>query len=43
MKESSSSAAFWTRLTAFYAMHGAVLLLCGYDWGWWQGWAYALG
>ena len=42
MKRSSSALAFWARLTAFYALHGCVLMLCGYDWGWWQGWAYSL-
>jgi len=42
MKRSSSASGIWTRLTVFYALHGSVLLLCGYDWGWWQGWAYAL-
>jgi protein-S-isoprenylcysteine O-methyltransferase Ste14 len=42
MKTSSSAAAFWARLTAVYALHGCVLLMCGYDWGWWQAWAYAL-
>jgi protein-S-isoprenylcysteine O-methyltransferase Ste14 len=40
--KSSSSLAFWARLTAFYALHACVLMLCGYDWGWWQGWAYSL-
>ena len=42
MKRSSSALAFWVRLTAFYALHACVLMLCGYDWGWWQGWAYSL-
>jgi len=42
MKRSSSASAFWARLTAVYALHGCVLLLCGYDWGWWQAWAYSL-
>jgi len=42
MKRSSSAAAFWARLTAFYALHAVVLLLCGGDWGWWQAWAYSL-
>jgi protein-S-isoprenylcysteine O-methyltransferase Ste14 len=42
MKESSSALAFWTGLTAVYALHACVLMLCGYDWGWWQGWAYSL-
>ena len=42
MKRSSSALALWARLTAFYALHACVLMLCGYDWGWWQGWAYSL-
>jgi protein-S-isoprenylcysteine O-methyltransferase Ste14 len=42
MERSSSTSAFWARLTAFYALHGCVLMLCGYDWGWWQAWAYSL-
>jgi protein-S-isoprenylcysteine O-methyltransferase Ste14 len=42
MKRSSSAAAFWASLTAVYALHACVLMLCGYDWGWWQGWAFSL-
>ena len=42
MKGSSSAVAFWTGLTTVYALHACVLMLCGYDWGWWQGWAFAL-
>ncbi len=42
MKGSSSALAFWAGLTAVYALHACVLMLCGYDWGWWQGWAYSL-
>ena len=42
MKSSSSPVVFWTGLTTVYALHACVLMLCGYDWGWWQGWAYAL-
>jgi len=42
MKESSSAFVFWARLTAFYALHACVLMLCGYDLGWWQAWVYAL-
>jgi len=42
MKRSSSAVAFWAGLTAVYALHACVLLLCGGDWDWWQGWAYAL-
>jgi len=42
MKRSSSALAFWALVTAVYALHACVLMLCGYDWGWWQGWAYAL-
>ncbi|MGD8319551.1 MAG: isoprenylcysteine carboxylmethyltransferase family protein [Gemmatimonadota bacterium] len=42
MKRSSSALAFWASLTAVYALHACVLMLCGYDLGWWQGWAYAL-
>ena len=42
MKRSSSALAFWVRLIVFYALHAGVLMLCGQDWGWWQGWAYAL-
>ena len=36
MKRLSSPLQFWTRLTVVYALHGCVLLLCGYDLGWWQ-------
>jgi len=42
MKTSPSASAFWARVTAVYALHAGVLLLCGYDWGWWQAWAYSL-
>ena len=42
MKASSSDLAFWARLSAVYALHALVLMLCGYDWGWWQAWAYSL-
>lgn len=42
MTGSSPDVAFWARLTAFYALHAGVLLLCGGDWGWWQAWAYSL-
>jgi len=42
MKRSPSALAFWTGLTAVYVLHACVLMLCGYDWGWWQGWTYAL-
>ena len=42
MKRSSSALLIWARMTAVYALHGCVLLLCGYDLGWWQAWAYAL-
>ncbi len=42
MERSSSTGAFWARLTAVYALHGCLLMLCGYDWGWWQAWAYSL-
>jgi protein-S-isoprenylcysteine O-methyltransferase Ste14 len=42
VKRSSSALAFWASLTAVYALHACVLMLCGYDLGWWQGWAYAL-
>jgi protein-S-isoprenylcysteine O-methyltransferase Ste14 len=42
MKRSSSALAFWTRLTGFYVLHACALMLCGYDWGWWQGWTYSL-
>ena len=42
MKKSPSTLAIWTRLAVFYALHGCVLMLCGYDRGWWQGWAYSL-
>jgi len=41
MKGSSSALAFWAGLTAVYALHACVLMLCGYDWGWWQAWAYS--
>lgn len=41
MKRSSASA-FWASVTAAYALHAGVLMLCGGDRGWWQGWAYAL-
>ena len=42
MKGFPSAPAYWARLTAVYALHGCVLLLCGYDLGWWQAWVYAL-
>jgi protein-S-isoprenylcysteine O-methyltransferase Ste14 len=42
IEKSSSDLTYWAVLIAFYALHGAVLMLCGYDWGWWQGWAYAV-
>jgi protein-S-isoprenylcysteine O-methyltransferase Ste14 len=42
MKRSSSALAFWVGVTAVYALHAGVLMLCGGDWGWWQGWAYSL-
>ena len=42
MKESSSALALWAGLTAVYALHACILMLCGYDWGWWQAWAYSL-
>jgi protein-S-isoprenylcysteine O-methyltransferase Ste14 len=42
MTRSSSASANWARLTAFYALHAGVLLLCGHDWGWWQAWACSL-
>lgn len=42
MRRSSPDGAFWARVTAIYALHGCVLLLCGNDWGWWQAWAYSL-
>lgn len=42
MERSSSTGTFWARLTAVYALHGCLLMLCGYDWGWWQAWAYSL-
>ncbi len=41
MKKSSSALAYWASVTAFYALHAFVLMLCGYDRGWWQGWAYS--
>jgi protein-S-isoprenylcysteine O-methyltransferase Ste14 len=41
MKRSSSALAYWTSVTAFYALHACVLMVCGYDWDWWQGWAYS--
>jgi len=42
MKGSSSVSAFWARLTGVYVLHGAVLMLGGNDWGWWQAWAYSV-
>ena len=42
MKRQSSALEFWTGLTVVYALHGCVLLLCGYDLGWWQAWVYSL-
>jgi protein-S-isoprenylcysteine O-methyltransferase Ste14 len=38
----SPPSAHWIRLTAVYALHACVLLLCGADLGWWQGWAVSL-
>jgi protein-S-isoprenylcysteine O-methyltransferase Ste14 len=40
MKRSSSALTF--RAGLVYALHACVLILCGGDWGWWQGWAYSL-
>lgn len=42
MKGLSSPAGYWGRVAVVYALHGCVLLLLGGEWGWWQGWAYAL-
>lgn len=42
MQKRPSTFRMWARLTVFYALHGCVLLLCGYDLGWWQAWVYAL-
>lgn len=42
MKRSWSALAFWAGLVVLYALHAGVLLLCGNDWGWWQGWAYSV-
>ena len=42
MNSSSPALAFWARVTAVYALHGGVLMVCGGDRGWWQGWAYSL-
>ncbi|MGD2067627.1 MAG: isoprenylcysteine carboxylmethyltransferase family protein [Gemmatimonadota bacterium] len=42
MKGSSSALTFWAGLTAVYVLHACVLMLCGGDWSWWQGWAYSL-
>jgi len=42
MTRLSSASAYWALVTAVYALHGCVLMLCGYDWGWWQAWAYSL-
>jgi protein-S-isoprenylcysteine O-methyltransferase Ste14 len=41
-KGDGGSPTHWVGLTAFYALHGCVLLVCGGDWGWWQGWTYVL-
>jgi protein-S-isoprenylcysteine O-methyltransferase Ste14 len=38
----SPASAYWIRVTAVYALHACVLLLCGSDIGWWQGWAVSL-
>lgn len=40
--KSSSAEGLWVRVTVVYALHGGILMACGYDWGWWQGWAYSL-
>lgn len=40
MRRKGSAGVFWARVTTVYALHGCVLLLCGYDLGWWQAWAY---
>lgn len=42
MKGSPPAPVYWAGLTAVYALHAVVLLLCGGDLGWWQGWAYSL-
>jgi protein-S-isoprenylcysteine O-methyltransferase Ste14 len=36
-----SAVAFWASVTAVYGLHAFVLMVCGNDWGWWQGWAYS--
>ncbi len=38
----SPASAYWIRLTAVYALHACVLLLCGSDMAWWQGWGFSL-
>ena len=42
MNTASLDLAFWARVTAVYALHACVLMVCGGDWGWWQAWAYSL-
>jgi protein-S-isoprenylcysteine O-methyltransferase Ste14 len=42
VERSSSTSSFWVRLTAVYALHGCLLMLCGNDLGWWQAWAYSV-
>ena len=42
MTRQSSTLELWARLSVVYALHGCVLLLCGYDLGWWQAWVYSL-
>ncbi len=36
------SALQWSGLIITYLLIPLILLLCGWDWGWWQAWAYSL-
>ena len=38
----SAASMYWFRLTIVYGLHAFVLLLCGGDLLWWQGWAVGL-
>jgi protein-S-isoprenylcysteine O-methyltransferase Ste14 len=38
----SAASMYWVRVTIVYGLHAFVLLLCGRDVWWWQGWAVAL-
>jgi len=42
MAEQTVSSSHWIRLAAVYLVIPLILLVCGGDPGWWQGWLYAV-